>query len=735
MKLTSRITILLAVWLLPVLLPVLVMPARAQDAAHDTIVERLHRRADHHSTIDIGSLDLQTYTYGTSHCLREGVAGKFLNRMLPFQGRESGGDVTFESFGHLQYHWPGEPYISVPSISATSLRKGRNSMRDLFKTYLPMFVTRRHGLRGSGQFLLPFFGDGFERYEYALVPVTDSLLQQVRHATGSDVPASHLCCISFDPIRGNDALLSGYALLDSVTDQLLCIKCDGSIDLATFSGHIYFDGQLSPHGIAVPSSSDIDITYHYLGTRGTNSYHTSYRFSELVPYSASMRRYTSRDLTDYYTFEPQINIDFDTLRPITLPADIDSALHQPRTIRHSQHKRKVSAAMLEAFGSALFEGQKIGSDENRLRISAPLDPASFGYDKLNGFTIRERLRWNYLFRDHERLSMLADVGYAWRLEELRFRLMSEWLFSPSRRGKLKLEFKRSNSSFSSKFIQTVNEALSRDNTSSINFDSLGIDYYKRYQFFVESSIEVANGMMLYVGLQNNYRTPVTHGVRKATEERRHELLDTHYADLAPFMRLEWTPCQYYWYRDGYKEYVHSPAPTFSFEVATAIPKVWNADSKYARMEFDMQQSLHVTRSQTFAFHFGMGQFFNQKGEYFINYRYFDRSLYPVMWEDDHIGGVFHLLDDYWYSSSPRYVQLHAMYDTPFGILHLIRPLSRFISKERLYFGGLWAEGKSFYSELGYGIYNKYFNVGGFVGMHSGGVECGVKFRVEINRHL
>ena len=135
-------------------------------------------------------------------------------------------------------------------------------------------------------------------------------------------------------------------------------------------------------------------------------------------------------------------------------------------------------------------------------------------------------------------------------------------------------------------------------------------------------------------------------------------------------------------------------------------------------------------------HFGMGKFFNQKGEYFINYRYFERSNYPTVWEDDRIGGTFHLLDDYWYASSPSYVQLHVMHETPFGLFHMLHPLSRFVIKERIYLGALWTEGHSLFHELGYGIDNNYLNVGVFVGFKDAEYyDFGFKVRIEIGRHI
>ena len=84
--------------------------------------------------------------------------------------------------------------------------------------------------------------------------------------------------------------------------------------------------------------------------------------------------------------------------------------------------------------------------------------------------------------------------------------------------------------------------------------------------------------MLHTGVEYSFRNPVRHGRRKISKERLDELVDSYYADFAPYVRLEWTPRPYYWYKDGYKEYIHSPSPTMAFEISRAIPGAFGTDS-------------------------------------------------------------------------------------------------------------------------------------------------------------
>ena len=170
-------------------------------------------------------------------------------------------------------------------------------------------------------------------------------------------------------------------------------------------------------------------------------------------------------------------------------------------------------------------------------------------------------------------------------------------------------------------------------------------------------------------------------------------------------------------------------------MAQGIKGILGSKSDYTRMELDVHQTIPLGGVRSLSYHSGGGMFFRQKGEYFINYSYFSRSQYPDNWET-HIGGVFSLLDDYWYSSSPAYLQVHVMYESPFMLLHRIRPISKFVIQERVYFSQLLADGKNVYTEAGYGMGNNYFNIGvftGFVGLQF--MDAGLKFTIELDQHL
>lgn len=627
-------------------------------------------------------------------------------------------------------------HMNTLLLNTNNRRKGKQVVNELYQAMLPIYATSRRNDEGSKKsFVLPFYDVGPLLYSYQYAPVDTSLISKLEEQ-GIFVHPDHLCAIQFQPLRQHHTLLQGQALVDSVTMTVITLECQGRIDLATFHGRLYFSPDALFHGQHVPYSSDIDIQYRYLHTRATNSYHTIYKFIDYLPLDSLDRWAVPLDLTEYYTEEPQLADNIITLQHTPLPHRIDSVINYRPTPSHTPKPPKnAQLEQLEDLGETLVDGTRFGPEGNRLRIYGPLDPASVGYDKFNGFTIREQARYNGRFAGGQTLYMRGELGYAFRLKEFRWRLFGEYTYLPHRRGRFTFEARRNTSTFSSRFIQVVNEAL-KQKSNTINFDSLGIEYMQRYDFDFRHSIELTNGLMLHLGVDYINRRPVKDGARFPKWLRPDEFIEHQYSDFAPYLLLEYTPRQYYWYDRGYKRYINSPTPTFSLEFTRAIPGAFGTESNYGRVEFDVQQLIRVTRTRNVAYHVSTGKFFNRRGEYFINYRYFARSQYPERWEDDRIGGTFHLLDDYWYSSSPAYAQAHFMYETPFGMVNRIRPISRYVINERFYLGTLWAEGKSLYHEVGYGIDNNYFNIGAFMGFKDAAFYgFGVKFRIEIGSHI
>jgi hypothetical protein len=518
-------------------------------------------------------------------------------------------------------------------------------------------------------------------------------------------------------------------------------------------------------GHNVPAESHIVIDYNYAGNTGRNTYDCVYAFQILTTQAQlAAARQTARqsglgdpyDLTGVYDrVVPEIEADWDSLRPIPLsdsemerfmtdtatlrlptllPGRMADTLYGSRTISVQSLRTLLSnpraRSLYQNLPERLMSSSNINAFGTDLKVSGPLDPASLTYDKLNGVCFRERLRWSRRFDNGQNLLLRPELGYSFGFGELRYKLTAEWIYIPAHRGGLQLTMRNRNSGFSSRFISLVNNTIS--DSLRTDFEDLNINYYHHYETRLEQSYELSTGLMGFVGIEHNYRTPVKHGSR-ANHIDVNTLVRNHYSDFSPYLRLEWQPHQYYHYRNGQKLYISSLYPKFSLEWAQGINGIFNSSGKYGRIELDVEQDIQLTPNRSLSYHAGAGTLYHQRGEYFVNYRYFSSQL-PESW-NDHIGGVFHLLSDHWYLSSAAYLQNHVMYESPFLLLHHLKPVSKYAIKERIYVSSLLAAHKQYYTEAGYGMGNNYFNVGGFVGL--AGTEFmgfGVRATIEIDQH-
>ncbi len=721
----------------------------------DSLLVKTNRKINLVVKEGIGRLEMYAKVNGHSCNTGHGFIARWLPDFAPFDTRE-GKTTDIEALLQISYQNPCDILISPLLLETPSKRRGRRIVREVNKILLPIYTFKRMYDKGSDKaYTLPFSDDGLEEYNYQ---ITDTVY---RHD-------SVLVCVSFNSKNDHHTLLNGTALIDTYGYDIVEMQCSGRSDFSLVSDTMTLGLQ---NGVRVLQSNRARIDYRYGKTTGYNYYNCNYLYRQFVPLSAIDHRHESLDLTDVYSPETTLyqytrgNHYRDTSRPdsdsLLYGADSlhyetnallqvsDSSYHGADSARHTTttHLYQRSQNLFRRLPQKLVGSSDVNAFGTDLHIYGPLNPASVGYDKINGITLRERLRWSHLWNNGQSLILRPEVGFSFGLQELRYKFETQYIYAPARRAGLRLLLQNGNSGFPSKFRDAVNDRLDdyltqleEDgkrvwNKDAINFNDLNLEYYRRYEFRLEHSVELSNGLMLYVGSTYNYRRPVRHGSRAMSKEHIDQLINRYYADMNPYLRLEWTPRQYYHFDRGQKFYLASRYPTMELEVAQGVYGFCGSTSNYSRLELDMHQCIPLGPIRSLSYHIGGGAFFRLKDENFINYSYFSRSQYPDRWET-HIGGVFSLLDDYWYSSSPGYIQSHVMYETPFMLLHHIRPIAKYVIKERLYASQLWADGKNFYSEFGYGMGNNYFNVGlfcSFTGLQL--IDVGVKFAIEIDQHL
>ena len=685
----------------------------------DSLLLQLNRKSNWLARQSIGKLDIYTHIEGYSHSENPRWWTPLMRDLLPFESHTD--DTTFFSTTcKTGYQTPCELLISPLDLSSNNPRRSRRILQQLYPILYPSYHIRIMRDKGDNKdYILPFSNDGLRQYNFL---ATDTTVQD----------RDTLLTIRFWPRKPHHDLLEGEAIINTrlVLPKEMHISC--RIDFGEANDTLRF---AEVDGMSQLQSSTVDFYYKYGKMRGHNHFDYTLDIKQLLPKVAFDPKLENLDLTEIYQSRPQPSVH-------TTTSANDS------TRQTEQRKRRTFFQKLPQHIISTTDIDAFGTD---LRIYGPLNPASFGYDKINGITLRERLRFSHQFKNDRILRILPEVGYACRLQEFRYKFITEWNYSPAHRGTLLLRLQNGANGFSSRFKDDVNRTIKRYQEQigqnkdlhqdlhtdlQLNFDSLGLRFFNRYEFTLENAIELRTGLMFYIGSTYSIRKPVKHGVHAVADTMANNTIENRYLDMNPYLRLVWTPRQYYYHQGKRKIYLQCQWPTFAFEVGNGIKDILKSRGNYTRCEFDVQQSLQVGSHRNLSWRFGAGVFVKQKEEYFVNYTYFSRSQYPTTWDRRTSGGAFALLDEYWYSSSPSYIQSHVMFESPFLLMHKWGKISKFIIKERIYCSNLLAQGKNPYSEVGYGIGNNYFNFSlfcGLLGRHP--IDVGVKFAFELDQHL
>lgn len=697
------------------------------EAILDTLLLRLNRADRKMRDEGIGRFRFEALIQGTSQCTQNNRISKLMSDILPFDWRKR--PIEFEALCQASYQYPCDLQVLPVSVFSNS-RRSRKALREVNQVFMPLTELTLMNDNGSDKsYVPPFSDDGLMQYNFYI----NAELQPVD---------SQMIVIHFVPRRKHHNLIEGNAWVEQSTAHIKSMDFMGLVDFGHLTDTLFFAQRAH---IPILERSSMTLDYRYGHTLGSNHFECLYNPIQFTSKRELRQETPSYDLTDVYrTFSAQY-LEMPEVEPETWDTAEADTLTQASIPKEVPHNRRWREAV-ERLPKQLLGRSYVNMFGSEVRINGPLNPASLGYDKRNGITLRERLRFTHTWDNHQILQIHPEIGYSFGYHQLRYRLTTQWTFNPARRGSLQLRAMNKASGFSSKFKESVDDRIQQlqkvyetDRVKpwkhEMSFDDLELYFMHHHESSLEGAYELSNGLMGYAGIFYNYRTPERHGSRAISQAQFDNLVKHHYADLNPFIRLEYTPRQYYYYQDGYKRYLASDWPTFTFECTQGIYGWFGSTSNYTRLELDVQQSLRFGGNRVIAYHVGTGAFFRQSEEYFINYHYFAHSQYPSTWEEK-IGGSFTLLDSYWYCSSPAYLQAHVMYESPFLLLNKIPAISRYVIKERIYLSNLIADGKNSYTEFGYGMGNNYFNIGVFGSMIGLKMwEAGVKFTIEFDQHL
>lgn len=549
--------------------------------------------------------------------------------------------------------------------------------------------------------------------------------------------------IRFIPKTKSDQLVGGYMIVSSDVWSVREIRFSGRSELLTFENLIKM-GEVGDDNEFLPVRYEFEVRFNFVGNVVDGSYLASLDYSsiELKEKSKYRKEKKKLNLTESYTLRCDTNslhLDsayFASLRPIELMDDEkklyeDYAFRKDTTALKPPSKRRVFWGEIGDFllSDLNVDLSRIGS----VKCSPIINPLLLSYSGSNGFSWRQDFKYNRLFSGDKLLRIVPRIGYNFTRKEFYWSANADFDYWPQKRGAIHVNFGNGNRIYSSDVL----DELKAMPDSTFDFDQIHLDYFKDLYFNFRHSIEVVNGLELSVGFSAHRRTAVEKSrfvVLNSSLPLASDFLDKFkdtYISFAPRVRVEWTPCLYYYMNGKRKINLRSAYPTFSVDYERGIKGVFKSTGQYERIEFDLQHHVQLGVMRNIYYRFGFGAFTNQEQLYFVDFANLARSNLPIGWNDD-IGGVFQLLDGRWYNSSRKYVRAHFTYEAPFLFLRHLMKYTRYVQNERLYVNTLFVPHLNPYLEIGYGIGTHIFDVGVFVSSENWKyTEVGCKFTFEL----
>jgi hypothetical protein len=531
--------------------------------------------------------------------------------------------------------------------------------------------------------------------------------------------------IHFTPIYENPKLLKGYFIVEKGTWRVIFFRGEGLDIFSDFS----FEMTMGDEWITnyLPVSVTIYQTAAYLGNILASRHLVDITYKD-IRLRQILEPVRSLNISDSYKVRlDAVPVSSDSLfweeqRPIPLQARERDVIARYRQQQLARETEKAIGDSLSGSRIAQQMAQRIVVNSNyryrstRIGYSGLLNPLMLGYSSRDGVSYRQQLSFSVDLKRSRSFKVDAFAGYLFRRREFFTDVTTSWNYEPFHLGTASFSVGIGNPTYSSLFVDQIQERLKNQ---GLSFEDIALRYYKDYYFKLYNTYELVNGLLLQTGVDYHIRKSKNRPLmlRAASDiiSPIEELFGTK-KSFAPYLRLCWTPEQYYRYEGRQKIHERSAYPTFKAEVSRSFLDILGSTSQYNRIEFDISQNLQFGLMNSLQYHLGTGMFINQETEYFADFVYFSKNNFPENWNDG-LGGNFNLLSRDLFNASESYIQAHMMFETPFLILKNIPFVSDFADKERIYLSQLYTPQIISYTEFGYGIGNRFFNAGVFGAFH------------------
>ena len=609
--------------------------------------------------------------------------------------------AIIESVSKLIFRAPNNYSQDINYVTGTLTKKSDIAMLPFRFVSMDVYDESAHG----EIFFLPLREKSSRYYTYSI--------SYVEHQDNRTIYS-----INFTPIYKNPQLISGYFLVEDNTWRVLGMYGEGNDLFVDFTFDIRMGDKIANQFL--PVKFNIVQVYSYLGNVVYNEYQADLDYKNIEFKTVETKKKNYNLGNSYRVRMDSVPLNNDTVlweQFRTSPLNDQEIelveTHNKRAmIAKAERMAKDSLSPQNDAALQLMKNVAINTNyrfkSGDLRFSGLLNPSMIGYSTIDGLSYGQKMALAINLPREQRINVNLFGGYIFGRKQLRYGIKSVWNYEPTKLGYLSLSAGRGNPSYSSRFLGLIKDSL-------LNYDELNLAYYIDHYFKLFNNIEIRNGLQLGLGIDYHIRQPNNKNQVSPVYNGFHQILTTQY-NFVPLISVSWTPEQYYVMDRNQKVYVRSDYPTFKIEFAQSINGVLGGKSSYNRVEFDVNQRIKFGLMKSLNYHAGFGIFSRQKNEYFNDFSYFAKSYFPETWGDG-IGGGFSVLRYRYYNSTDKYAQAHLMYESSTFLFTRLRSLSSGVARERLYLSQLYTPFMKSYTELGYGIGNRFLNAAIFVGFH------------------
>lgn len=510
--------------------------------------------------------------------------------------------------------------------------------------------------------------------------------------------------IVFEPRVNNTQLVSGHAIVETLTGRIMRVCIRGEYDMVEFEVQAQMGDGDTPYAL-LPRTCDSRATFKFVGNEMQARFHANFDCDVAVP--DSLADMPKSELIDIVRPDSLDAFEKAILAEYYAPAAPQDSV---RKKKRENRRRKMADKAWDIIGDRLLSSQSKETGNASFRLSPLFNPLYLSYSGSRGLSYVLDVGLRYDFSPDRKITLTPRFGYNFKISQFYFNAPLRYTFSEKRAGWVELLWANGNRITNSDVLDVLREE-SRD---TVDFSALNLDYFYDEQVALRANMRIAGNSELTVGCVYHERT----AVNQAEMERVGK--PSVYRSFAPMFKLTLQPTPLW------------PALTVNYE--RSFKGVLRSNIEYERWELDASYKRELDRLRHFNLRVGGGVYTNKSTSYFVDFANFHENYIPGGWGDDWTGD-FQLLNSEWYNASRYYVRTNASYESPLLLLTCIPIVGRYIEKERIYVSLLQIQHTRTYSEYGYSLTNRYFSIGVFASfLNFSFNEFGSRFTFELFRN-